>query len=299
MSRLRKLSPNVWEDLQLGAGVLLCDNRITLNDYDELITATYRNIMGATSGGVTISVVPEYFNNAPQGHATLLDLAIIRGYTITITGSFVSQNETLTQRLLGASRSKVYPSEELGMSIRGLVPQKNTKASPLNNIWWLGEYGSDGDEGYIAIHMRNAMPTSGVSLVTEDSSFGKVSFSFQAWVSTSDANSGDAPCEILFVINKDVPFFDFFVQTSSEEDEASELKGASSGKVSLAGRGNSEKAGEPDGETPSEFYVRLTPKEDEDSEGPGEDVSPYVKFFSTPTRYEYDDEIMDTPIFKY
>lgn len=290
MSRLRKLSPNVWGDLQLGAGVLLCDNRITLNDYDELITATNRNIMGATSGGVTISVVPEYFNNAPQGHATLLDLAIIRGYTITITGSFVTQNETLTQRLLGASRSKAYPPEQLGMSIRGLVPQKNVKANPLNNIWWLGEYdsdGSDGNEGYIAIHMRNAMPTSGFSLVTEDRSFGKVSFSFQAWVSTSDANSGDAPCEILFVINKDVPFSDFFVQTGSEEDRDGEAE--------------EEKDEEEEDEA---FYVRLTPKngegqEDEDSEAPGEAVSSYAKFLSPPTRDDYDDEIMDTPIFKY
>lgn len=279
MSRLRKLSPNVWEDLQLGAGVLLCDDRVMLNDYDGLVTATYRNIMGATSGGVTISVVPEYFNTAPQGHATLLDLAVIRGYTITITGSFASQNETLTQRLLGASRSKAYPTEELGMSIRGLVPQKNTKASPSNNIWWVGEYDSDGSDekaGYIAIHMRNAMPTSGFSLTTADGSFGKVSFSFQAWVSAADVNSGDAPCEILFVVNKDVSFFDFLVQ---EEDDASE------------------ETNEEEEETLNEFYVRLTPKnEDEDSEG----SSTYVKFLATPTEAAYDDdEIMDTPIFKY
>lgn len=205
MKRFEKLSPELWTTLQYGAGVLLCDTESNvLGDYNSLMNATYANILGATSGGIAVSVVPQYYTLSVRGRSALHDLGMVHSYQLSISGSLVSSNPSIVRLLLGGGDLSSIADTEDNETSYYRVQLKTGETSLPKNIWWIGDYGvetGDSNGGYIAIHMRNIMSTGGFQLQTEGKKLGQFNFQFQAWYSASDINSGSPPCEMLYFSN--------------------------------------------------------------------------------------------------
>ena len=181
--KFTKIPANTFSKLQLNAGVLLTQFTPATGAYQEA------DMFGATSGGCNFSVKPTFedygadIDNAPKN---TLDLMQITDYTITLSGTLLTIDETVAQKLLGAATVDA----ETGK----VTPRKNLSATDFSDIWWVGDYGSD--NGFIAIHLMNALSTGGLTLQSSDNGKGKFSFEFTAHFSADAQDT--VPCEIYF-----------------------------------------------------------------------------------------------------
>lgn len=198
--RFAKLSPEIWRTMQFGAGILLIDtNEVELSDYEKLRTAQYANILGATTGGLNIAVIPNFIDLSLSGLNNVHELSVIRNYNVNITGRMVSVTQDTLQVLVGSG--KVTPIVDVDAERVCYRVQFNNPSSKPANIWWVGNYGNDiykDAGGYIAIHMRNALSKEGFSLQTTHAARGEFTFSFEAMYSVADVNSKDMPLEVYF-----------------------------------------------------------------------------------------------------
>lgn len=81
-----------------------------------------------------------------------------------------------------------------------ITPAHRLNQSMFKDVWWVGEYGTD--NGFIAIHLKNALCTSGLSLTVEDNGKAKVSFTLTAHYSASAQNQ--VPYEVFLTQNDNI-----------------------------------------------------------------------------------------------
>lgn len=181
-----KIPANTWETIQLNAGILV-------TDFDPS-TKTYDGILGATSGGVSFSDSPSYtdwgddIDNAPKNTK---ELKQIDSREISMSGTFVSLTAE-TARLL-AGTADIDTGNETH-----IIPRDVIESTDFKDIWWVGDYGANG--GFIAIHLMNALNTSGFQIQSGDREKGQFSFEFAAHYSIN--NTDEVPYE-LYVVQGD------------------------------------------------------------------------------------------------
>lgn len=176
-----KIPANTFSQLQLNAGLLLSD---FTPGTPESGTSLLNNIIGATSGGVNFSAVPSYkdfgegIDNCPLNTKELKKLD---AWEVKLSGSFVSVDNAAVKRLLAAA--------DIGTTDTSKVtPRIDLNDGDFDDLWWVGDYSDKNGEsngGFIAIHMMNALSTSGFSIQSSDKDKGSFSFEFTAHFSAS------------------------------------------------------------------------------------------------------------------
>lgn len=177
--KFTRIPTNTFQNLAMNAGVIATDFTPGTGTIDEA------DILGATTGGLTVTCVPEFadmgedVDNCPKNTK---ELKKITGWTVTASGTLVTINADAAKRLLGAATvasGKITPDADLD-------PTATT--GDFGDIWIVGDYSDKNGEtngGYVACHILNALSTGGFSLVTTDGEKAQFAFEFTGHVSIS------------------------------------------------------------------------------------------------------------------
>lgn len=190
--RYTKISPNTFAELQLNAGVLLSSFDPTTGAFD-----VDTDILGATTGGMTINCTPTYsdfgedIDNCPKN---MMELKQLDNWECTIGGTFLNVSTNVVKLALGAA------------DVDGdkVTPRRDVTENDFTDVWWVGDYSDKNGEtkgGYIAVHLMNALSTGGFSLRSGDKAKGQFDVTFTGHVSM-DAQDV-VPMEFYIVAGED------------------------------------------------------------------------------------------------
>lgn len=192
-----QIPATTFSTLQLNAGILV--KTFTPS------TGTIGDIIGATSGGISVNLVPSFtdfgddVDNCPKNTKELKKLT--SWDNISMSGTFVTVNPAAVAMLLAAGNVDSTDATKI-------TPRNDLLTSDFQDIWFVGDYSDKNgatNGGFIAIHLKNALNQAGFALTTTDKNKGKFSFEFHAHYSISDPDS--------------VPF-EVFVQAGTAEPTA-------------------------------------------------------------------------------
>jgi hypothetical protein len=193
--RYTKISPNTFAELQLNAGILLSDFDPETGEF-ELET----DILGATTGGMTISCVPTYsdfgedIDNCPKN---MMELKQLDSWECTIGGTFLNVSADVVKLALGAADIDETNTNKI-------TPRRDVTEADFTDVWWVGDYSDKNGEtkgGYIAVHLMNALSTGGFSLRSGDKAKGQFDVTFTGHVSM--AAQDVVPMEFYVVAGTD------------------------------------------------------------------------------------------------
>lgn len=176
---------DTFQRLQLNAGILL-------DDFTPE-SGTIGNILGATSGGVNFASNPSYtdfgedVDNVP---ANTMQLKRHQAYDATMSGTFLTVDAEAVAYLLGAA-------DVDGVDTTKVVPRSYLEDTDFDDVWWVGDYSdvnTGSSAGFIAIHLMNALNTTGFQIQSSKDAKGTMSFEFHAHYDIEDMS--DVPFEI-------------------------------------------------------------------------------------------------------
>lgn len=174
-----QIPADTFQKLALNAGVMASDFTPATG------TLAAADIIGATSGGLTVTCVPEFvdmgedIDNCPKNTK---ELKRIDDYTVTVSGTLVTTSAAVVKRLMpGATvaTDKITPSHTLSTASGG----------DFEDLWVIGDYSDKNgptNGGFVACHIKNALSTGGFSYVTSDKEKAKFAFEFTGHYSIND-----------------------------------------------------------------------------------------------------------------
>lgn len=166
--RFTKVPQNAFKALQINAGILLTKfDPENPDDFDDA------DILCATTGGIQINCqldtedFAEDVDNAPKNMKEFKELT---GWNCDFTFTSLGTSPKLLKMAIGAA------------DINGnkVTPRMTINMTDFVDIWWVGD---KADGGMVAIHLFNALSTSGLSLQTTDKGKGQISVTLTGHVS--------------------------------------------------------------------------------------------------------------------
>lgn len=176
--KFKQIPSDTFQKLALNAGVIA--SAFTPNTG----SLTASNIIGATTGGVTVTVTPNFsdmgedIDNCPKNTK---ELKRINDFEVKVSGTFVTTSPAVAKRLMAGSTvatDKITPSHTLSTASGG----------DFDDIWIIGDYSDKNgptNGGFVACHISNALSTGGFSYVTSDAEKAKFAFEFTGHYSVS------------------------------------------------------------------------------------------------------------------
>ena len=165
-----KVPNDTFSTLQMNAGILV----------DEFTpeTGVIGNIIGATTGGLSFNANPTYedfgsdVDNVP---ANTKQLKRIRSYDPAVSGNFVTVTAAMAKELNGAGDFATGDETHI-------IPSHVLKDTDFNDIWLVGDYSDKntgtGKAGYVAIHIIDALNTTGFQWTTTKDGKGQFAFDY-------------------------------------------------------------------------------------------------------------------------
>ena len=179
MGAFNKVSSEVFDNLQLEAGVLL-------NSFnpDSPAAPTDSTIICATTGGVNPTCVPTYsdygedIDNVPNNTK---ELARIDGWECKLAFTALDVTAETIKMALGAADV----TTGTGGAATSIKPRSELTDADFQNVWWVGDIA---DGGLVAIKLVNAISTGGFSLQTTKAGKGQLSCELTGYVSIDDTD---------------------------------------------------------------------------------------------------------------
>lgn len=177
--KFTQIPTDTFATLQLNAGILL-KGATGFNPATGAITTA--NILGATSGGINVTCVPEYIDfgedvdNCPKN---MMELKKLDNWECKISGTFVTVSTNLVRMMLGAADID-------GTDTTKVTPRIDLDQSDFEDVWFVGDYSDKNganNGGFVAIHLLNALSTGGFSMQTADKEKGQFEVEFTGHVS--------------------------------------------------------------------------------------------------------------------
>lgn len=146
------------------------------------------DIICATSGGISLSVVPSIVDLGDgvymmeKGTAEML---MVTGWTVDASFTTLGFGGGMIQFVLGASDS----------GADGINPRLDLQDGDFEDLWWIGDRV---DGGLVAIHLLNALSDEGIDIQTERQVSGKISVHLTAHASIEE-DMDAVPVEIYSV----------------------------------------------------------------------------------------------------
>lgn len=170
MGQFTAIPENTFNELQTEAGVLL-------KSFDPAnATLDKSAIICATTGGIRASCVPTFRDNGEDVDncpPNMKELKEIVSYECRLSFTAISITEESLRMSVGAadkSGNKVTPIQDL-------------KEADFSDIWWVGDR-SDG--GLVAVCLKNALSTDGLSLQTTKNGKGQLSVNMMGHYTITD-----------------------------------------------------------------------------------------------------------------
>ena len=181
--KFTKIPVDTFENLVMNAGIIC-------KSFDAS-TGEASGQIGATKGGITATCTPSFedmgddIDNCPKN---MMELKKITEYDVKVSGTFVTINEETAELLLGA----------VDNASGVLSPRMTLSSADFNDLWVVADYSdvnTGANAGFVAIHILNALNTSGFSLKTADKAKGEFSFELTGHVSMD--NQDKVPFEVI------------------------------------------------------------------------------------------------------
>lgn len=180
-----RVPEDAFKHLQMNAGILA--------DGFNPATGEVENLLGATTGGISFASNPSFsdfgadMDNVPKNTMELMQL---EGYDPAASGTFLTVSAASIKSLVGAAKIDEQNAAHI-------VPRNKLETTDFTDIWMIGDYSdkNTGDAaGFLAIHLKNALNTSGFSIKTVDKNKGQMAFDYHAHYSL--ASQDEVPFEI-------------------------------------------------------------------------------------------------------
>ena len=180
MGQFTKIPEDTFNALQLDAGVLLK----TFSLENPQIQDT--DIICATTGGISVSCVPEYsdmgedVDNCP---VNMKELKHLDSWECTMSFTSLGTSAELIKLALGSATTtnQGEPATHVQVS-----PNRNLSQADFGSIWWVGD---KADGGFLAVELKNALSTGGFSLQTEKNGKGQIEVELTGHVSITDQDT--------------------------------------------------------------------------------------------------------------
>lgn len=200
-----QVDSNVLKQIQFNAGVLC-------SQFD-IFTGEITGIIGATSGGISASIIPattDYGEDIDNVKKNTYELKRIDSWEAKISGTFVAASKAAIKKLLASvTETTETPTSSVTSptysTVQKLSPNDqfvtSSGSSDFGTVWWVGDYSDDNNSTsgkFIAIKLENALNTAGFTLKTADKAKGQFSFEFLAHYSL---NSDSIPFAVYIVEN--------------------------------------------------------------------------------------------------
>lgn len=195
MAKFTKIPETAFQEIQLNAGVLLSSFTPASAE------VTDENIVGATTGGISFTATPSFMDfgedidNCPKN---MKELKKLDTWDIKMSGTFITVSPDSVASLVAAA----------DVAAEKVTPRNDLKDTDFKDLWWVGDYSDKNGEtkgGFCAVHMMNALSTSGLSIKSSDKAKGQFAFEFTAHYSMAAQTT--------------VPF-EVYVKAGAEEGEA-------------------------------------------------------------------------------
>ena len=177
--KFTQIPTDTFSKLQINAGMLIKGATGFVPSTGVVTTA---DIIGATSGGISVTCVPSYtdfgdnIDNCPKN---MMELKKLDNWDCKISGSFVTVSTTLAKMMLGAADIDSVDTTKV-------TPRVDLTEDDFEDIWFVGDYSDKNGEtngGFVAVHLKNALSTGGFSMQTGDKEKGQFSAEFTGHVS--------------------------------------------------------------------------------------------------------------------
>ena len=169
-----RIPENTFKELQMNAGILAKDFNPATGEVAEA------DLFGATTGGLSFSDsmswtdLGEDIDNCPKG---MMELKKLESHEVKVSGTFVTMNpETAHILAAAADADESDPGH--------IIPRNDVLLSDFQDVWVIGDYSdvnedsTEGNAGFIAIHLMNALNTGGFQIKTADKAKGQFAFEF-------------------------------------------------------------------------------------------------------------------------
>ena len=183
--KFTQIPSTTFQQIQLNAGILC-------NEFTPA-TGAVDGLIGATTGGINFTDTPEYvdfgedIDNCPKN---TLELKKIDSREVKISGTFVTVSATMAKLLMGSA-------DAASGDATHLIPRDNLETTDFGDVWWVGDYSDKNgtkNGGYVAVHLKNALNTSGFQIQSTDKAKGQFAFEFTGHYSIEDID--DVPYEV-------------------------------------------------------------------------------------------------------
>ena len=173
MGRFTAIPQNTFEEMQLGAGVLLSRFDPATGD-----APADEDIICATTGGIGITCKPTYVDqgdnvdNCPKNTKELKQLT---GWECSMSATCLGTSPKSIRLSLGAA--------DVDAAAGKITPRMDLKQTDFSSIWGVGDKAND---GMVAVQLIDALSTDGFSYKTEDKGKGKSTLALTGHVSIKD-----------------------------------------------------------------------------------------------------------------
>ena len=176
-----QIPTNTFRTIQINAGILIKG----ASGFDPATgTVVTANIIGATSGGITVSCVPAYVDfgdNVDNCPKNTMELKKLDNWDCKISGSFVTVSANVAKMMLGAA-------DVDSVDTTKVTPRVDLSEDDFEDVWFVGDYSDKNgaqNGGFVAVHLLNALSTGGFSMQTSDKEKGQFTVEFTGHVSMS------------------------------------------------------------------------------------------------------------------
>ena len=176
-----QVSPNIFKEIVIGAGVLLTQFDISTGEY------SMSDIIGPTDGGINFNDAisfqdfAEGIDNLPRNTKQLKRIDNTER-NITASGTFKAANAATVKKLMAAA--------DVANDV--ITPRAELAAADFFDIWIVADYSdvnTGANAGYIAIEMKNVINNSGFQLQTQNADKGEFAFEFMAHYDLTDLDT--------------------------------------------------------------------------------------------------------------
>lgn len=182
-----RITKDQLDEMQIDAGVL-CRNFDVDNPALE-----EQDVICATSGGISIDIMPSYEDTGKDVYMMEPDTAemlMLTGWTVGIDFTSISTGAAFIAFALGAAEQA-----------DSITPRTELEDSDFSDLWWIGDRA---DGGLVAVRLINALSDGGFSLQTGSNAKGGISLHLTAHGSL-EGDSDAVPVEIYSIEGR--PFF--------------------------------------------------------------------------------------------
>lgn len=175
--KFTQVPSTAFGNMQLNAGIIV--------DTFNPKTGVVGNILGATSGGSNFVATPTFtdygedIDNMPKN---TMELKKQNWETITLSGTMLTITAETVKNLVGAA--DIDSEDETH-----IIPRRDLESNDFKDVWWVGDYSdkNTGDNaGFCAIHLMNALNTSGFQIQSGDKAKGTFPFEYTAHFSMEE-----------------------------------------------------------------------------------------------------------------